>query len=232
LRAVAAGGQGRYGCARAELASLRQRVNTGPLLSLSHSTEASFLRQLGGHSVARGLDGRARVSAGGDVQATVDALIGLAADALGMRRFAASAALLSRAQGALAGQARVPDRLPLRLAWVSAELAMVCGDGPTALRHAESAAELAAASPSLRHRIKTDVVLAAALCSAGAIERARTVADKALAATGRAGLMPLQWAVASLLIDIQSDALSRDELRALQDGCAVELQRRGGVWHR
>jgi hypothetical protein len=109
---------------------------------------------------------------------------------------------------------------------------MVSGDGVTALCHAERAAELAAGSPSLRHRIKTDVVLAAALCSAGEIGRARKVADETLGATERAGLMPLRWAVASLLVDIGSDALSSDQLRAVQDGCAAELQRRGGVWYR
>jgi hypothetical protein len=232
LRAVAAGGQGRYGSARADLAALRRRVRTGPLVSLAHSAHASFLRQLGGHAVARGWDGRALASAGGELEATVDALIGLGADALGLKRFAASAALLTRAHAVLAEVGAVPNRLPLRLAWVTAELAMVSGEGVAAARHAECASQLAATSPSLRHRVKTDVVLAAALCSAGDVERARTVADDAFAATGRAGLMPLKWAVASLLVDIGSDALTTDQLRTVRDGCAVELQRRGGVWYR
>jgi hypothetical protein len=231
LRAVAAGGQGRYGCARADLATLRRRVGSGPLVSLAHSTQASFLRQLGGHALARGWDGRARALAGADLEASVDALIGLAADALGMKRFTASAALLRRAQALVVG-GEVTGRLPLRLAWVSAELAMVGGDGAAAMRHGERACELASTSPSLRHRVKTEVVLAAALCSAGDVDRARTVAGGALAATSRAGLMPLQWAVASLLVDIGSDALTADQLLAVRNGCAMELQRRGGVWYR
>ena len=61
----------------------------------------------------------------------------------------------------------VPPRLPVRLAWVSAELAMATGDGATAVGHAERAIELAAALGSVRHAVKSDVVLAAALCSAG-----------------------------------------------------------------
>jgi hypothetical protein len=35
-----------------------------------------------------------------------------------------------------------------------------------------------------------------------------------------------------LLVDIGSDALPADRLRAVRDGCAVELQRRGGFWYR
>ena len=231
LRAVAAGGQGRYGCASAELDSLRRLVGTGPLASLAHSTQASFLRQLGGHDLARGWDGRAHALAGPDMEASADALIGLAADALGMKRFAASAALLGRVRLLLDGGPALSDRLPLRLTWVAAELAMVSGDGRAAVRHAEHARELAVTAPSVRHRVKTDVVAAAALCSDGQLERARRIGDDALMSTERLGLMPLRWAVASMLVDAGSEALSVDQLRAVRDGCAAELQRRGGVWH-
>src|SRR6478752_8429430 len=81
LRAVAAGGQGRYGNALADLAAVR-RGPRGPLVSLAHSTRASFLRQLGWHERARGWDGRALSMAGSDQEAGADALLGLAADAL------------------------------------------------------------------------------------------------------------------------------------------------------
>ena len=80
LRAVAAGGQGRYATAFAELAELR-RTAGAPLVSLSHSTQASLLRQLGWHDRARDWDGRALARAGTDPQARADALVGLAADA-------------------------------------------------------------------------------------------------------------------------------------------------------
>ena len=89
LRAVVAGGQGRYANAYADLAYLRRLHRVGRLASLANSTQASFLRQLGRHDEARGWDGRALASAGGDVEGMTDALIGLAADALGVRRFAA-----------------------------------------------------------------------------------------------------------------------------------------------
>ena len=69
-----------------------------------------------------------------DQEAGADALIGLAADALGVGRFAASAVALRRAAELLTRSA--PARLPVRLAWVSAELAMARGDGATAMGHA------------------------------------------------------------------------------------------------
>ena len=172
LRAVASGGQGRYGNAYADLATLRRGPAERRLVSLAHSTQGSLLRQLGWHTLARGWDGRALVLAGADPEARADALIGLAADALGVGRFAAAATLLTRADATLA-PAQLPDgpadRLAVRRRWVGAELAMATGDGETAVRRAEEAVELAQAvfsgrtGPSVRHQVKSEVVLAAAL---------------------------------------------------------------------
>ena len=235
LRAVAAGGQGRYAHAYGDLAVLRRRVSAGPLASLAHSTQASFLRQLGWHTLARGWDGRALALAGGDPEAAADALIGLAADALGVGRFAAAATLLTRADPFLAS-AGLPERLAVRRRWVAAELAMACGDGAAAVRRAEEAVELARdmqTPPSVRHQVKSDVVLAAALCSAGAVERARAVAQAALADTGQFGLIPLRWALACLLIDISSVTLSPQKLREfveIRDVCAGQVRCAGGNW--
>jgi len=239
LRAVASGGQGRYGSAYADLAALRRDVADQRLVSLAHSTQGSLLRQLGWHTVARGWDGRALALAGTDPEASADALIGLAADALGVGRFAVAATLLTRADAALAPAElpdHVADRLAVRRRWVAAELAMAAGDGPTAVRNAEEGVELAQAMAvaSVRHRVKSDMVLAAALCSAGVTERARAVAQAALQATGRFGLTPLRWALACLLIDIASVTVSVQELRELteiRDICAGQVRRAGGTWH-
>jgi hypothetical protein len=229
LRAVAAGGQGRYGSAYRDLAALRRGAPPARLLSLSHSTQGSFMRQLGWHTVARGWDGRALALAGTDAEARADALLGLAADALGVGRFAAAATLLQRADSCLAP---APDRVPVRGRWVAAELAMARGDGAAAVRHATEAVELAGAMSvtSARHRVKSEVVLAAALCSAGSTERARAVADAALDATGRLGLIPLRWALACLLIDVESDTFSARQLHEIRDVCAGQVRRAGGTW--
>jgi hypothetical protein len=109
---------------------------------------------------------------------------------------------------------------------------MACGEGDVAVRRAEEAVELARAMAvtSARHRVKSDVVLAAALCSAGRTERAREVADAALNATERFGLIPLRWALACLLIDIGSVTFSAQELPEIRDICAGQVRRAGGAW--
>lgn len=229
LRAVAAGGQGYYGCARADLETVL-RAGDGPLLSLACSTQGSLLRQLGGHRPARGWDGRALALAGEDCQARVDALAGLAADALGMGRFALSAVLLARADTAVDGHPDPPARLRVRLAWVGAELAMATGDGQVALRRARRAVELAAAQESLRHRVKSNVVLAAALCCAGQMTPARTLADDTLDEAACQGLIPLRWAVASLLLGIGSRSRSPAEIQQIRDDAAELIRHRRGHW--
>lgn len=226
LRAVVAGGQGRYANAYADLASVRRAHRAGRLASLAHSTQASFLRQLGWHDKARRWDGSALALAGGDPEGRVDALVGLAADALGVGRFAVSAAALRRTQGLLD---EGPPRLAVRLSWVSAELAMVTGDGAAAVGHAERAGELAAALGSTRHRVKSEVVLAAALCSDGRLDRSRAVADAALETTQRLGLVPLSWALACLLGEIGSENHTADQVVGIRDGSADTVRRRGGV---
>jgi hypothetical protein len=237
LRAVGAGGQGRYGSARNDLTTLLRSAPADRLASLAHSTQASFLRQLGWHRLARGWDGRALALAGTDPEAAADALIGLAADALGVGRLAAAATLLSRAEPIVAEAPQ--HRLLVRRAWVAAELAMVAGDGAAAVRSAEVAVELAATtvdgSVSARHCAKSAVVLAAALCSDGAVDRARSVGEVTLELTGRLGLVPLRWAVACLLVDlVDTGSLTRPiaELCDIRDECARQVQHWGGAWAR
>lgn len=228
LRAVSAGGQGRYASAFADLEALLSSRPDGALASLAFSTRASFLRQLGGHHAARGWDGRAWATAALDVEAGVDALIGLAADALGVGRFAVSRRLLRRA-GELVGE-DAAGRLGVRLAWVNAELAMVRGDGAASVDFAELAVTMAEGFDSARHTVKSQVVLAAARCSAGDVEASRRVADAALRDAERLGLLPLSWALASLLTDIGSAVRSPSQIRAARDGFADTIRRRGGTW--
>lgn len=227
LRAVAAGGQGRYACALADLDRLRRSRVPDALLSLGLSTRASFLRQLGWHDLARSWDGRAAALACAD-EPRADALVGLAADALGVGRFEAAERALSRAADMVAGAA-VP-RLSVRLAWVSAELAMFRGDAAGAVEHATRGVKLAAGVGSARHTLKSRVVLAAALCSCGELDASRRAAGDALAEARQLGLVPLQWAVACLLADIGAEGLSPAQIRGIRDESAEIVVRWGGVW--
>lgn len=227
LRAVIAGGQGRYASALADLDRLRNHAGSGAMASLASSTRASFLRQLGWHDDARVWDGRAAALAATD-EALADAMIGLAADALGVGRFAASSRALELAARHVADSGS--DRLPIRLAWVSAELAMFRGDGAAAVGPAEKGVRLSSDYGSVRHAVKSRVVLAAALCSAGDLPSARRQGREALDQALGSGLVPLQWAVASLLADIADDAHLVSRYEALRDESAQKVIRWGGVW--
>ncbi|OKH79866.1 hypothetical protein EB75_22580 [Mycobacterium sp. ST-F2] len=230
LRAVAAGGEGRYASALTDLDAVARR-GQGALLSLAHSTRASFLRQLGWHNLARVADGRAwaLVAHRPDAaEARADALVGLAADALGAGRFGVAHRLLERAAADTANSG-VP-RQRVRLAWVGAELAMVSGHGEESVAHAEGAVELVGDLDSPRHAVKTDVVYAAALCSAGRFDDSRRVADAALARTHQFGLVPLTWALSCLLSDIGSAEHSPDEMVQMRDNAAATVRNRGGRW--
>ena len=105
---------------------------------------------------------------------------------------------------------------------------MARGDGATAVGHAERAVELAAAFGSARHALKSDVIRAAALCSAGEIDASRRVADAALQDAERLGIIPLRWALACLLADIGSAAHTAAEVLRIRNECAATVRRRGG----
>ena len=107
---------------------------------------------------------------------------------------------------------------------------MVRGEGPAAVAHADAALALADDLGSVRHRVKSTVILAAALCCRGETATASRRADEALAGAGQAGLIPLRWAAASLLADIGSRTHSPAQIRGIRDDCVAIVTRWGGVW--
>lgn len=244
--AVHAGGQGDVADALTRLHRIQARPDCpNDLRSLCWSTAASLYRQAGRHAAASTLDGRAAgaaVSMTGDSNrwpraAFADALIGLAADNLGLLRFGASRRLLDRARVVLAdvgapAQWSADDwddggRGWLRMLWVRSELAMYSGDGQTAVEFAQDAVETVAgvdSGPTTRHRIKTDLIAAAAQASVGnstgAAEVARILARRA----ADEGLLPLQWAASSLLQGV--GAASNTE-RDLHVQLETTLRRKG-----
>ncbi|MFW0784385.1 hypothetical protein AAFP35_07655 [Gordonia sp. CPCC 206044] len=201
------------------------------LRSLASSTRGSLLRQAGRHRDAVRHDGAALRLAAANVAdgawwraAFIDALVGLAADDLGMLRFGASDRLLSRARAVHAdrpGQWWTDHRPHLRVEWVSTELAIYTGDPSRAVEHAEHGLRLADRDDvPVRHRVKTLLIAAAAAASSGDEQLARERASAAAAGARAHGLLPLYWASSSLLSALDPDdpdlsanvARSRSEL--------------------
>ncbi|MBF6465047.1 hypothetical protein IU427_07590 [Nocardia beijingensis] len=245
-RAVVLGGQGRYAAARAELRRVCNHSRDPVLLSLAGSTEGSFLRQLGWHERAAAFDGRAAaviLAADPGTEATAvggappepgaylpgradaicDALTGLAADALGTGRLALAARLLRRSASA-ARQYGAGWRPAIRLGWVSAETALATGDFESAAEHAAGALELADRSPSVRHQVKSRLLVAAADVARDARGASGVSAEDVAAQCREHGLLPLRWACAMLR------AGSGTENAAVEAAeCAAVIARAGGA---
>ncbi|MFD3706286.1 hypothetical protein ACFWUP_24365 [Nocardia sp. NPDC058658] len=210
-RAVALGGQGRYAAARADLQILaRTRTDPG-LKSLVESTRGSLLRQLGDHAGAAVFDGRAATLASAAdgaarAEALADAYTGLAADALGTGRLALAHRLLDRVRPLLAD---APPRAEVRWHWVRAETALAGGRAVDALREAGTAVELAAALPSVRHQVKSALLVAATTAANGDLARSAELARRVDADCHENGLLPLRWATAMLRAGVAEPGQAR-----------------------
>jgi hypothetical protein len=201
LAAVALGGQGWYAAAAALLRDLIAEPDH-VVASLAASTLASHRRQLGGHAAARALDAQALrlLAAHPDAgEARSDALLGLAADALGVGRQTEARRLI-----ASASRLRSPGwRAEIRLGWVCAEVELGAGRADLAVRHAERASERANTSGSTRHRVKSALVLGAALAADGDRDRATRLLAGTGAEASDLGLLPLMWPCALLLAELE-----------------------------
>ncbi|WP_040794631.1 hypothetical protein [Nocardia higoensis] len=243
MRAVALGGQGHYAAARAELTRLL-RDRPGPVLSsLAASTTGSLLRQLGWHAAASGWDGRAAAAvlpglavadpapgatAPDRVDAACDALTGLAADALGLGRLALAGRLLERARALLGDDETVRVRARIRLCWVAAETALAGGDAARALPHAEAGLRLAETGPSVRHRIKSALLVAAATAASGDHDRAAVLAEGVAERAGEHGLLPLRWATAMLTSGVAATPRGRTSATVEANSCERMILQLGG----
>lgn len=200
LRAVGLGAQGWFAAAGAVAERLtRDPVAPRPWRSRAASLGGSLVRQQGRHAHARVLDGRALLLAGTHPGARADALVGLAADALGTGRFEEAAALLDLA----APLETVPglaeweaDRLQIRRLWVTGELALVQGDPDHGVEVADRARRLAEAHAMRRLAWKSELI---GLVARGVQNPAASAAS--LAVLGErllaAGQLPLAWAAAA-----------------------------------
>lgn len=194
-RAVALGGQGRYAAAHSELVTILGDPTGAAWTSLAASTRGSHLRQLGRHDAARPWDARGLGTAA-DAPAQIDALLGLAADALGHGQTVVARRLLARCAPNLHAAGW---RGTLRWWWVSAETAL-CADAQHEARgHAEQGERLAQQCGSVRHQMKSRLVLAAARGGNNGAALASEVLERAQ----EHGVLSLQWAAAMLINAVQ-----------------------------
>lgn len=212
LAAVVLGAQGWYARAAALLDEL-VRHRDPALAALAAATLASHRRQLGGHADARRHDaaglarlvarsaqpgpGRPDLPASAVAEARSDVLVGLAADAVGLGRLAEARRLVA------AAPADAGWRAAVRTGWVSAEIELSAGRGEAAVRHAEPAAERAGESGSVRHRVKSALVLGVALAVSGRHERAGRLVSTAFEDATDLGLLTLSWPAATLLAELE-----------------------------
>jgi hypothetical protein len=214
LAAVALGGQGRYARAAALLDDLLSHPDP-ELAALACATLAAHRRQLGGHAAARVLDaaGHARLAGLPDAdEARSDVLLGLAADAVGAGRLALARRLVARAP-------RAGWRAAVRDGWIRAEIELSTGHAEAAVGHAAPAAERAADSGSVRHRIKSGLVLGAALAAGGDRTAAAKVVRPALDDARELGLLSLVWPGELIMAEVDPD---RGERHCRSAGLALQ----------
>jgi hypothetical protein len=221
LAAVVLGGQGHYAAAATVLNGLlhdRDRV----VASLAASTVASHRRQLGGHAVARRFDARALATAptsgpadqdGVDAAgARADALLGLAADAIGAGRTGEARRLHGLVE---------PDcwRTAVRHGWVAAEIELAEGHAEAAIAPAEAAAKAARAAGAVRHVLKSEVVLGTSLVVWGTVDgvaRGVELLECDLTHITKRDLWSLIWPTAVVLAGHDPSAAGNPPVRATE----------------
>jgi hypothetical protein len=184
LAGVCLGARGRYAQAARWLAP-----SGSPAGSAAASCLASHLRQVGRHGEAEPLDQLALDTAT-DAETEADALVGLVADAVGHRdvelarhRLGAATRSVQSDDGAWRGQ--------VRLAWVTAEIALLASDPDGAVSAGRRAEQISRQATACRHAVKSRLVLGVSLAAAGRSRPAARVLRTAAAGTISLDLIPL-----------------------------------------
>lgn len=192
--AIEAAAHGQYRVALAELEHLDQSGDSGAI-SAAYALRASMLRQLHQHDRATEADQRALAHAVGPPSSDtrVDALVGLAANAIGrpgqaQEQWATVVPLLGNAS----------DRVRVRAGWVGAEVHLATGQPEEAVQLAAGAADLAPAV-SGRHVAKSTLVLGVCWYTCGDEDRGIELVSRATLAAADRRLLPLLWPGAYLM---------------------------------
>lgn len=222
LRAVALGACGRYGEA---LDIVDQIVPGTPEYSMARSLRASLMRQLGIHDLALVSDREAMASAA-TPGAAIEAMTGLAADAVGLQDGLTAGTMIAQAQSLLDRVASDPSSAPtwwrhqVRLNWVKCEVALLGKDARAATEHASRAlnhAELAAAP---RHVAKSLLFVAVGQIDAGQRDLAIPNLRRSLMLSTTMGFNAVAWpthGVLAALVKVSDPQASHEHFVAASE---------------
>ncbi len=217
LLGVCLASAGRYGGALEVLDPLvagDRSAESRMLSALASATVASVHRQLGRHPVAQGYDERALEGSEGAGEAGFDALLGLAADAVGLGDGSTATGRLAEATALADG--RVDWwRQRVRLGWVRAEVALLEERAEDAVQAASEAVDLAEHSGAPRHVAKGLLFLGVAQLEAGRPAEAGGVLRRAGLLAESLGTLPLQWPVRAVLGALLAADAPDESARAL-----------------
>ncbi|MGZ4610668.1 MAG: hypothetical protein ACXV2H_10470 [Actinomycetes bacterium] len=219
LLAVRLAASGRLGSA---IATLEQVITVRPedpadrqaVAALGESTLASVYRQLGRHAEARAHDELALTRSDGVGEAGFDALLGLAADAVGLGEVEVARDNLASAT-ALAGTHAEWWRQRVRLDWVRAEVALLDGDPEAAIEAAGAAVDLAEYSGAPRHVAKGLLFQGVAQVEAGKPEEAAATLRRGSFLAESLGTLPLLWPARAVLGALLSGSDPAESSRCL-----------------
>ncbi|HQR80414.1 MAG TPA: hypothetical protein PLT68_09360 [Actinomycetota bacterium] len=208
LRGVALGASGRYG----EALDVVERISVGtPEYSMARSLRASLLRQLGCHDLALVAD-RVAMSSAATPGAAIEAMTGLAADAVGLQEDMTATTMLGQARSLLERVAADPHSAPtwwrhhVRLAWVECEVALMQSRYPEAVRHAARSLSEAEAANAPRHVAKSLLFLAVSEIEDGDRDSGLHNLQRSLMLSNSMGLQAVAWPTHAVLAALLKDS--------------------------
>lgn len=220
---------GRYGQALTGLRGVVSDASLAPeLRSLPASAAATVQRQLGSHEEARRWDEVALESAAGTAEASCEAWLGLASDAVGLDQPDEARQALGRVED-LATDPTMWWRQRIRADWVRAELALLDGQPGQARAAAERALEAAESANAPRHVAKSLLFAGVAATRQGQPAAAIDLLSRAAVLAEGLGALPLVWHSRALLGALQQQSAPADATRSLEAARIVVLEVAGDL---
>jgi tetratricopeptide (TPR) repeat protein len=220
LLAVCQAAAGRFGSTLEALEGLLPVTTDAPAEhrifgALGEATLASVHRQLGRHAEARAHDEVALLLSGATGEAGFDAVLGLAADAVGLGEAAAARDHLATAT-ALASAHPEWWRQRVRLGWVQAEVALLEGRPADAVASAAASVDQAEHAGAPRHVAKGLLFQGVSLVEAGRHDQAASTLRRAGLLAESLGTLPLLWPARAVLGALVGEAEPEEGERCFQ----------------